>query len=271
MSVLEHLGVTPDGAGAWRVSAPESLHGAYGGAFGGFLAATTVAVAREAAPGRLPFALDCQFVRGLRCLDAPVQADVVRAGRSMTVVAVTISQGGDVATRATVLLADPSSLDDWNVADRGAAPAGTAEAKPWRHPPGRRVGIVDTLAPRANRETGGSIATTIRTPWPEPDSDASAEVACMAADLATGPPVEATFDGTWRPHPNPDLSLRFLPRPITAAEVTGVGTLDGAVAGVAMMSLAVWAGGERLAVGICTSLVSPPPPGDRAPSTGEGA
>ena len=47
--------------------------------------------------------------------------------------------------------------------------------------------------------------------------------------------------------------------------------LDGTVAGVAMMSLAVWAGGERLAVGICTSLVSPPPNRDRAPSTGEGA
>lgn len=269
MTVLEHLGLTPGGDGGWRLSAPESLHGAYGGAFGGFLAASTVAVAREAAPGRLPFALDCQFVRGLRGDDAPVRAEVVRAGRSMTVVAVTISDGGDVVTRATVMLADPSSLDDWNVGDRGTAPAGTAEAKPWRHPPGRRVGIIDTLAPRANREAGGGIATTIRVPWSEPDGGASAEVACMAADLATGPPVEASFDGTWRPHPNPDLSLRFLPRAMAAGEVTGVGTLDGTVAGVAMMSLAVWAGGQRVAVGVCTSLVSPPPIG--APPTGEGA
>jgi hypothetical protein len=264
VTALEHLGVTPDGTG-WRVSAPESLHGAYGGAFGGFLAAITVAVAREAAPGRVPFALDCQFVRGLRGAQAPARADVVRRGRSMTVVSVTITEDDDVATRATVLLAEPSSLDDWHVADRGAAPAGTAEAKPWRHPPGRRVGIIDTLAPRANREPDGGIATTINTPWPEPDCDAGAEVACMAADLATGPPVEASFDGTWRPHPNPDLSLRFLPRPVTAAEVTGVGTLDGTVAGVAMMSLAVWAGGQRLAVGISTALVSPPPQRDRAP------
>ncbi|HEY9558306.1 MAG TPA: AMP-binding protein [Acidimicrobiales bacterium] len=117
----------------------------------------------------------------------------------------------------------------------------------------------------------GPEPTTIRTPWPEPERGASAEVACIAADLATGPPVEATFDGTWRPHPNPDRSLRFLPRPITADEATGVGTLDGTVAGVAMMSLAVWAGGERLAVGICTSLVSPPSKRDRAPAIGEGA
>ena len=63
----------------------------------------------------------------------------------------------------------------------------------------------------------------------------------------------------------------FVTAPITADEVTGVGTLDGTVAGVAMMSLAVWAGGERLAVGICTSLVSPPPKRDRAPAVGEGA
>ena len=46
------------------------------------------------------------------------------------------------------------------VADRPAAPTGTAEAKPWRHPPDRRVGIIDTLAPRANREPAGGIATT---------------------------------------------------------------------------------------------------------------
>lgn len=258
MSALEHLGITPAGEGRWTVSAPESLHGAYGGAFGGFLAATTVAVARELAPGRRPFALDCQFMRGLRGDDAPVQAEVARSGRSMSVVAVTISDGGDVTTRATVLLADPRSLDDWNITDRGAPPAGTATARSWSHPPGRQVGIIDTLAPRANREADGAIATTIRTPWPEPGCDASAEVACMAADLATGPPIEADFDGHWRPHPNPDLSLRFLPRPIAAAEVTGVGTLDGSVGGVAMMSLAVWAGGERIAVGISTSLVSPP-------------
>lgn len=272
MSALEHLGISADGALRWRVSAPESLHGAYGGAFGGFLAATTVAVAREAAPGRQPFALDCQFVRGLRGADAPVRAEVVRSGRSMTVVSVTITEDDKVTTRATVLLADPSTLDDWNVTDRAGAPSGLAKAKPWTHPKGRRVGIIDTLAPHANREPDGGIATTIRTPWPEPECGASAEVACMAADLATGPPVEATFDGTWRPHPNPDLSLRFLPRPVTATEVTGVGTLDGTVAGVAMMTLAVWAGGERLATGVSTSLVSPPKPpagGNRPRSTGE--
>jgi acyl-coenzyme A thioesterase PaaI-like protein len=258
VSALDRLGITTAGESRWKVSAPESLHGAYGGAFGGFLAATAVAVARELAPGRRPFTLDCQFIRGLRGDNAPVRAEIVRSGRSMSVVAVTISDSGDVTTRATVLLADPGSLDDWNVTDRGAPPAGTATAKAWSHPPDRQVGIIDTLAPRANREADGGIATTIRTPWPEPDCDASAEVACMAADLATGPPVEASFDGHWRPHPNPDLSLRFLPRPITAGEVTGVGTLDGSVAGVAMMSLAVWAGGERIAVGISTSLVSAP-------------
>lgn len=264
MSALEHLGVTPAGDGLWRMSAPESLHGAYGGAFGGFLAATTVAVARQAAPGRTPFALDCQFVRGLRGSRARVRSEIVRSGRSLTAVVVGITDGEDIATRATVLLAEPASLDDWSVPDRGEAPTGTARAKPWRHPPDRRVGIIDTLGPRANREPGGGIATTIRVPWPEPLCGASAEVACMAADLATGPPVEASFDGTWRPHPNPDLSLRFLPRPVDVAEVTGVGTLDGTVAGVAMMSLAVWAGGERLAVGVSTALVSPPPQPDHS-------
>lgn len=261
MSALQHLGVTPAGDGTWRARAPEALHGAYGGAFGGLLAAMAVAVARDTAPGRLPFALDCQFLRGLRGDDASIATEVVRSGRSLSAVGVTIAEGGEVATRATVLLADLAALDDWAVPDAGEPPSGTAGAKPWRHPPGRRVGIIDTLAPRSNREPGGGVAATIQVPWPEPDTGAGAEAACLAADIATGPPVEAAFDGPWRPHPNPDLSLRFLPRPIGAAEITGVGRLEGVAAGVAVMTLDVWSAGSRTAVGTSTALVSPAPGG----------
>ena len=257
MTALEHLGVRPTGERRWQAHTPEALHGAHGGAFGGLLAAMTVAVARETVPGRRPFALDCHFVRGLRG-DASITAEVLRSGRSMSVVSVAMTEDGELTTRATVLLADLAALDDWTVADVGEPPPDTADAKRWRHPPGRHVGIVDTLAPRSKRVDGDAIAATIRIPWPEPETDAAAEASCMAADISTGPPVEAAFTDGWRPHPNPDLSLRFLPRPIEAEEITGVGRLDAVVAGVAMMSLAVWSGGQRTAVGISTALVSPP-------------
>jgi acyl-coenzyme A thioesterase PaaI-like protein len=257
MSALEHLGVVPAGTRRWQAHAPEALHGAYGGAFGGLLAAIAVAVARETVPGRHPFALDCHFVRGLRG-DASITTDVVRSGRSMSVVSVAMTEGGELTTSATVLLADLAALDDWTVADTGAPPPDTSDAKPWRHPPGRHVGIIDTLAPRSKRVDGDAIATTISVPWPTPGHAAAAEASCMAADISTGPPVEAAFTGGWRPHPNPDLSLRFLPRPISAGEITGVARLDAAGAGVATMSLAVWSGGARTAVGVSTALVSPP-------------
>lgn len=261
MSALDRLGVTPAGDATWRAQAPEALHGAYGGAFGGLLAAMSVAVARETVPGRRPFALDCQFLRGLGGNDAVIASEVVRSGRSLSAVAVTIAEEGRIATRATVLLADLAALDDWEVGDAGQSPSGTTGAKPWRHPPGRRVGIIDTLAPRSNREPGGGVAATIQIPWPEPETDAGAEAACLAADIATGPPVEAAFDGEWRPHPNPDLSLRFLPRPMSSTEITGVGRLEGVVGGVAMMTLQVWSAGSLAAVGASTALVAPAPGG----------
>lgn len=205
MTALEHLGVRPAGDGGWQARTPEALHGAYGGAFGGLLAAMTVAVARETVPGRRPFALDCHFVRGLRG-DASITAEVLRSGRSMSVVSVAMTEDGELTTRATVLLADLAALDDWTVADVGEPPPGTADAKRWRHPPGRHVGIVDTLAPRSKRVDGDAIAATIRIPWPEPETDAAAEASCMAADISTGPPVEAAFTDGWRAHPNPALA-----------------------------------------------------------------
>lgn len=252
--LLEALGARPDGEARWRARTPEHLQGAYGGTFGGLLAALAVGSAAGVEPGRVPFSLDAQFLRGLRGEEAEIRCEIVRSGRSLTAVAVSILDGDSLATRATVMLADVGVLDDWDlVPDHPAPPAG---GKRWGHPPGQTVGIIETLKPAARRTDEGAIATTITVPWEAPDAPAVA--ACFSADVATGPPVEAAFEGGWRPHPNPDLSLRFLPRRLTTSELVGVGRLDGVASGVAVIDLDVWCGPDRIAQGTATSLISPP-------------
>lgn len=252
--LLDALGARPDGDARWRARTPEHLQGAYGGTFGGLLAALSVATASEAVSGRTPFSLDAQFLRGLRGEEAEIRCDLLREGKSLAAVAVSILDGDALATRATVMLADVAVLDDWDL-DPGH-PAPPSGGKPWGHPPGQTVGIIETLKPAARRTDDGAIATTITVPWDAPD--ASAVAACFSADVATGPPVEAAFDGGWRPHPNPDLSLRFLPRSLSSSELVGVGRLDGVASGVAVLDLDVWCDDERIARGTATSLVSPP-------------
>ena len=123
--LLEALGARPDGEARWRARTPEHLQGAYGGTFGGLLAALAVGSAAGVEPGRVPFSLDAQFLRGLRGEEAEIRCEIVRSGRSLTAVAVSILDGDSLATRATVMLADVGVLDDWDlVPDHPAPPAG---------------------------------------------------------------------------------------------------------------------------------------------------
>ena len=50
-SAAEFLGARPAEDGSWRFELGRELHGAFGGAFGGVVAATTVMAARPLAPG----------------------------------------------------------------------------------------------------------------------------------------------------------------------------------------------------------------------------
>ena len=259
MKAIEFLGGERQTEGSWEFVLPVELHGAFGGAFGGVQAACAVAAARSLADGRAPCALDCRFVRGLPAGPAELSPTVIHQGRSLSCVSVDVlDERGRLATRATVSLVDPGTL---HRIDRAGAAATTSgwpgyeTGSPWRSPPGAGIPIVATIAPRIVGEDERGVATALRVPWD--DEDAAAEAACLAADLCVGPPVAMALRGERVLHPNPDLSLRFAAAP--SHELVGVGRLEVIVAGLAVVHVEVWSGGELAAVGVSTSLLLPRP------------
>lgn len=256
MNAIEFLQGSPRTDGSWRFDIGRERHGAFGGAFGGLLAACTVAVARDTVPGRTPVSLDARFLRGLPAGEARLVPTIVHSGRSLTCVQVDVLDGGGrLATRSTMYLVDPARLQPLDhQGEAGAAPASVpwAEGTPWRNPKGMEVPIVTTFAPRAVGRTDRGIATALEVPWD--DDGASAEAACLAADICVGPPVGGAFPGRSTPAPNPDLSLRFA-GDRAGPEVVGWGRLERIHHGLAMVRIEVRSGDVLLAAGVSCSLV----------------
>lgn len=253
----EYLLGTAHDDGSWTFAVGRERHGAFGGAFGGVVSAVAVVAARSAAPGRVPAALDVHYLRGLPAGDARVVPTVVRAGRTLSVVAVDVYDGdGKLATRATATLVAPEALEPLDhPGSAGPVPTSSPweDGTPWRNPPGVEVPLIATFQPRAvGRSDAHGVATALRVPWDEPG--AAAEAACLAADVCVGPPVAGAGGDRWIPHPNPDLSLRFASRHV-GAEVVGWGRLERIEAGVATVRVEVRSDGNLLAAGVSTSLL----------------
>lgn len=231
--------------------------GAFGGVFGGVLAACCLQAARRVASGRRPFALDVSFVRALRPGRVVARTELVRAGRTLSCVAVELVAADEpdrLATRASVLLAAPEVLAGRDA--RGATGAlravpPHAELKPIAEAP-RPIPIIDSLAPRTARLDDGAIVSSVEVPWA--DEGTAPEAACVAADLCVGAPVFAGMGRPWLPHPNPDLSIRFTGAASTD-HVAGVGRLESLVSGVATVRTEVWAADSLTASGVSTSLL----------------
>jgi len=253
MKAAEFLGAAPCEDGTWRFAIGEELHGAFGGAFGGVVAAAAIMTARTHAEGRSPVALDVRFLRGLPAGTATMRATVLHAGRTLSCVSVDVCQeDGRLAARATVSLVSQAALAPVTMQDGDRAVPSYDEGRAW--PP---VGapIIESLAPRTVPWVDGSHALAIRVPWELDDGDTSAEAVCLPADMAVGPPVVfgvAAEQGL--AHPNPDLSLRFA-APLTGQEVIGVGRLERVHSGLATVGVEVWNGSGLAAVGVSTSTL----------------
>ncbi len=247
----EFLGAEQQENRDWSFTVPASLHGAFGGAFGGVVASCTLVVARAAAPGRTPNALDIRFLRGLPAGDAIASATVLHSGRSLTNVAVDLSHAkGRLCARSTISLVDPDVLDPFEQAQtmpRGWDDYETASSFPAVAP------IVSVIDPRLVGRAEANIATAMRIPWDDPGH--SAEACCMAGDMAVGAPLGGTAPsgvGT----PNPDISLRFCGE-VTSPIVVGVGRWERSANGVAMVSVEVWSAETLVGVGVSTALLLP--------------
>jgi acyl-coenzyme A thioesterase PaaI-like protein len=258
---LEYLGAEQVDETSWRFHLPTAIHGAFGGVTGGALAAAAIAVGRPSAPGRTAISLDVHFLRGLATEIATASVEVLSSGRSLTVARIELSdETGRRTTVARVGYAALEALEPIDAADAanhaGPPPPTIANsAKPWRHPPGLEVPIIDTAKPMAARHDG-ALATLVTVPW-DPVGD-GAEAACLAADLSVGPPVDAVLPkGTWVPHPNPDISIRFA-GPVTSPELVAIASCSRVTRGVATVESEIWDGPDLVAVAVSTSLFTAP-------------
>ena len=257
MTLVDVLGAESLGSGSLRFAVGRELHGAFGGAFGGVIAACTLVAARDVAPGRVPVGLDVRFLRGLPAGAVAARASVVHAGRSVTVVAVDLTgPDGRHGVRATVSLVEPSALHPLDVDSTIAEPLSASydDAPKWPVMAGREIPILATLAPRILGRVGNGIATALRVPW-TPDRTTAAEACCFVADMCVGPPVAAACIDGWVPHPNTDLSLRFAGDAPVADEVVGVGTTERIAGGVAVVRVEVRSADAVVAAGVATSVL----------------
>lgn len=250
------LGLHADAHGdALRLGVERRLHGAFGGAFGGAVAACVVRAARAVAPGRRPASLDVRFLRPLPAGDAFIRASVVHAGKSLTTVTVDVVDAASrPAARGTVGLVAPEAMHPIDHLTATALPPvqGYDGGIDWRAPKGVEIPIVSTLRPRVVGSGGWGVATGLRVPWT--DSGADAESACLGADMCVGPPVAAVCAGTSIPHPNPDLSLRFI-GDVRGPELVAIGRVERIHGGLAAVKVDVWSDGSIVAIGVSSSML----------------
>jgi acyl-coenzyme A thioesterase PaaI-like protein len=230
------------------------LHGAFGGAFGGVVAAATVLTARSCAPGRTPLALDIRFLRGLPPGTATATPTVLHSGRTLSTVTVDLAQpDGKLAARATVSLVNTDALAPLTINEDTAPVPSYDDGRPW---PPIGAPIIETLAPRTVEWPHAGHAIAIRVPWDDDGEDTSAEAACLPADMCVGPPVGLGIAGEGLAHPNPDISLRFA-APVTSPELVGVGRLERVHAGIATVGIEVWGADGLCAIGVSMSTLLP--------------
>lgn len=260
-TVADYLRGRPGDGASWRFEWERHLHGAFGGAFGGVVAAGVLIAARAVAgPGRVPASLDLRFVRGVPAGPATVTPTVLHAGRSMSTIRADVHDGdGRLCTTALVSLVAPGELATETAVDAGAwseaPPSGSWETAEPREVWGSRVApIVETFRPRLVGSDHRGIGTALRVPWDDPA--AAHETACCAADICLGPPVGSSVGMA----PNPDLSLRFVGA-VDGREPIGYGRVERVRDGVAVVSVSVWSAAGLAAIGVASALVLPRPPG----------
>ena len=253
MAVDGFLGFEPGRDGP-RFELGDHLRGAFGGIFGGAVAACAVRAARAVAPERRPASLDIRFLRGLPPGTTEAHASVLHAGRSLTTVRIDmVDQRSRLAASATLGLVDPAALYplDRRVG-RSPPDESDGDGRAWRVPEGVEAPIVDTLRPRILRADEAGVATAVRAPWLE--QGAGPEAVCFAADMCVGPPVAKATRGEPIPHPNPDLSLRFAAEPLDT-RLVAVGRLERIDGGLATVGIEVWSSQDLVAVGVSSSIL----------------
>lgn len=259
MEFLEFLHGEHEADGDFRLGLGRHLNGAFGGANGGVIAAAALAVARSAAPNRVPAALDAHFLRGLAEGAARVVPSVLHAGRTLASVSLDVKDSRErLCTRALASLVAPEALEAIAVDGDARPPEGLVahgDGRPWPRPqPPVEIPLLDTFDPREVGRGAYGVATSLAIPFDEPGR--LAEAACIAADVSVGPPVARALAGHGAvPHPNPDLSLRFAGDGDPAPVLVACARLEQIHAGLAQTRIEVWSGARLVAIGVSSSTL----------------
>lgn len=159
MKPSDFLSGAPEGPadGPWRFELGRELHGAFGGANGGVIAAACVAVARAGTKVRRPAALDVRFLRGLTAGVARVVPTRLHQGRTLSCVSIDVfDEREKLCTRGTVSLVDPEALTE--IDREGDVRASRAwknhsDGRPWGSPGSRfRVPLIEAWRPWTSTE-----------------------------------------------------------------------------------------------------------------------
>lgn len=255
-TAAEFLGARLGEGGNGRFDLGEHMHGAFGGVFGGAVAAASIFAARPAAPRRRPFSLHTTFVRGLSTPTCTAAVEVIAAGRTVTTVGVELhDEAGRLAARSTATFAAPEAL---SAQDHGGAvtpPERTAydDGAVLTFPGPVVPPIVGLMEPRLVGDVVGGHAHAVKLPW-DADPATAAEATCMAADFCVGVPVSAALT-KFVPMPNPDLTLRFLGEE-SSDVLIAVGRLGRIDRGIAGTEVEVWTPrGAMLGIGLSSTVL----------------
>lgn len=239
----------------WRAELAERLNGGFGGTNGGVLAAICLRAARSAAPGYVPAGIDARFIRSFAPGTAHLTVTTLNRGRTLACVSVdVVTEAGKLATRGTVSLVNPDTLEAVDRSPVSPLPEGLTDykdARAWRQPHGQDIPLIDTFSPRAMGVTNDATVTGTTVLWDDPR--AVEEAACIAADISVGPPVARALKGLPLAMPNPDLTLRFTGLRNGADHLVADCRLQGIAQGLATTSLTVYGAGDPIAIGISTT------------------
>lgn len=270
-SVREFLGGPTRAGERWAFDFGSHLESNWGAAYGGALAASTLAVARSTVPECAPRSLHLQMVRTVPTGMAFATSEVRHAGRTVSTIEVNLFDAREkLAAIALVTMVTPSALAT-AYHDTRAMPPFDVELTPYPEPP-LRPPISRTL--ETVREEGGTFYLAgseharpnivgtpafmgrITVPWDDLELTGP-EVACLAADLVVGAAVLKSQVPLDTFGPNADLSLRFTTAPAVRSTETS-GSVLSFQHGTATVAIEVQAGEHQLAHGLSTVLLLAP-------------
>jgi acyl-coenzyme A thioesterase PaaI-like protein len=252
-SLAEYLKFKEVSDSLFSINLGKEFFGAFNGVFGGIIAAGCLYAGRLVTKDRLPASLDMRFLKSMPQTNQLINVTVLNSGKTLSTLKIDVTSDlGDLFATALAGYVNPQMLFDSSLKAHPKREFCEYKKAPiWQNPKNFIVPIVETLEPRFVHKQNDPPAICIEVPWS--DDQYFQEAVCLAADFCVGPPVAKALE-KWLPHPNADLSIRFLqtdPSPY----LIGRGELKGLKSGLAAVDIEIFSNNQLAAIGCCSSML----------------